>query len=185
MRRSPQRSSIALPLAAAALAVALAAACTRQQAAPGNDSASAGASNVPDSSASAAMPPAADGAAGSNPLVVATAGASSPYIADSAGVALYMLEGDTDGSGCTGECTRTWPPVLVQDATPTDSAGVQAAMVGMVQRSDGSRQAAYNGHPLYRYGGDAGAGTAGHGVSDKWGHWSLVGPNGAPLPAGP
>jgi predicted lipoprotein with Yx(FWY)xxD motif len=184
MRQQTDRSSIALPLAAAVLAVALAAACTRQQAAPGNDSAGPGASNVPAGDAPAVAQPAADGAAGSNPLVVATAGAASPYVADRAGVALYALEGDTDGSGCTGECTQTWPPVLVEGATPSDSAGLQAGMVGVVQRSDGSQQVAYNGHPLYRYGGDAGAGTAGHGVSDKWGHWSLIGPDGAPLSAG-
>jgi predicted lipoprotein with Yx(FWY)xxD motif len=184
MRPHTERSSIALPHAAAVLAVALTAACTRQQAAPGNDSASPGASNVPDSSAPAVAQPAADGAAGSNPLVVATAGATSPYVADRSGAALYALEGDTDGNGCTEECTRTWPPVLVQGATPSDSAGLQAGMVGVVQRPDGSQQVAYNGHPLYRYGGDAGAGTAGHGVSDKWGHWSLVGPDGAPLSAG-
>jgi predicted lipoprotein with Yx(FWY)xxD motif len=182
MRRQTQPSSIALPLAAAALAVALAAACTRQQATPGNDSAAAGASNVPDASAPASSQAPADGAAGSNPLVVATAGAASPYIADRSGAALYALEGDADGSGCSGECTQTWPPVLVEGAMPSDTPGLQAGMVGVVQRADGGTQVAYNGHPLYRYGGDAGAGTAGHGVSDKWGHWSLVGPGGATLP---
>ena len=156
MRRHTPPSSIALPIAAAALAVALGAACTRQQAAPGNDSASAGASNVPDSSAPAAAQAPADGAAGSNPLVVATAGAASPYVADRSGAALYALEGDTDGSGCDGECTRTWPPVLVEGAMPSETPGLQAGMVGVVQRADGSTQVAYNGHPLYRYGGDAG-----------------------------
>jgi predicted lipoprotein with Yx(FWY)xxD motif len=184
MRRHIERPSFALPLAAAALAVALAAACTRQQAAPGNDSVAAGASNVPADSAPTAAQAPADAAAGSNPLVVATAGAPAPYVADRAGAALYALEGDTDGSGCTGECLRTWPPVLVEGATPSDTPGLQAGMVGVVQRADGGSQVAYNGHPLYRYGGDAGAGTAGHGVSDKWGHWSLIGPGGSPLPGG-
>jgi predicted lipoprotein with Yx(FWY)xxD motif len=184
MRQSTERTAIISPLAAACLALLAAAACTRQQAAPGNESADAGASNVPAATTPAAPQPAADAAAGSNPLVVATAGASSPYVADRSGAALYALEGDRDGSGCTGECTRTWPPVLVEGATPSDSAGLQAAMVGVVQRADGGQQVSYNGHPLYRYGGDAGAGTAGHGVSDKWGHWSLVGPDGALLPDG-
>ncbi|HEU4992268.1 MAG TPA: hypothetical protein VFT52_07240 [Luteimonas sp.] len=182
MRRQTPSCSIALPLVAATLAAALAAACTRQQAAPGNDAAAAGASNVPDAGAPAAAQAPADGAAGSNPLVVATGGAASPYVADRSGAALYALEGDADGSGCTGECTRTWPPVLVEGAMPSDTPGLQAGMVGVVQRADGGTQVAYNGHPLYRYGGDAGAGTAGHGVSDKWGHWSLVGPGGAMLP---
>lgn len=186
MQRHTERRSIATPLAAALLALLAAASCTRQQATPGNDTAAPSASNVPDAGATAAASPAAapDGAAGSNPLVVATAGAASAYVADRSGAALYMLDGDKDGSGCTGECTQTWPPVRVEGAMPSDSPGLQAGMVGVVQRADGGTQVAYNGHPLYRYGGDAGAGTAGHGVSDKWGHWSLVGPDGAPLPAG-
>lgn len=182
MRQHTERTRVASTLAAALLALLAVSACTRQQAAPGNAAADAGASNVPAAVTPAAPQPAADAAAGSNPLIVATAGASSPYVADRSGAALYALEGDKDGSGCTGECTRTWPPMLVEGATPSDSAGLQAAMVGTVQRSDGGQQVAYNGHPLYRYGGDAGAGTAGHGVSDKWGHWSLVGPDGAALP---
>jgi predicted lipoprotein with Yx(FWY)xxD motif len=184
MRRNTRTPVIAFPLAIALAGVLAAAACTRQQAEPGNDAVPAAASNVPDAGSRATPQPAAnDGAAGSNPLMVATQGAPAPYIADSAGSALYALEGDRDGSGCTGDCTQTWPPVLVEGAAPSDSAGLQPGMVGVVQRPDGGTQVAYNGHPLYRYGGDAGAGTAGHGVSDKWGHWSLVSPQGAPLPA--
>ena len=185
MRQHTERSSLATPMAVALVALLAASACTRQQAAPGNDNVAPGASNVPADSGPAAAPAAAtDGADGSNPLVVATAGAASPYVADRSGAALYMLAGDADGSGCTGECTQTWPPVRIDDATPSDSPGLQAAMVGVVPRPDGGMQVAYNGHPLYRYGGDAGAGTAGHGVNDKWGHWSLVAPDGTPLPDG-
>lgn len=183
MRRNTPTPVFAAPLALVLACLFAPSACTRQQAAPGNDAVSTAASNVPDAGSRATPQPAAeDGAAGSNPLMVATVGAPAPYIADSAGSALYMLEGDRDGSGCIDECIRTWPPVLVEGATPSDSAGLQPGMVGVVQRPDGGTQVAYNGHPLYRYGGDAGAGTAGHGVSDKWGHWSLVSPQGAALP---
>jgi predicted lipoprotein with Yx(FWY)xxD motif len=53
-------------------------------------------------------------------------------------------------------------------------------MVSMVSRSDGSRQVTYNGHPLYRYAGDGGAGkTNGHGTKDAYGTWYLVSPQGA------
>lgn len=141
------------------------------------------ASNVP---ASTLPADAQAGDAGSNPLlVVANAGAPAPYLANSAGAALYSVAGDTDGSKCTGECTQAWPPMLVDDAMPSDSPGLDAGMVGMVQRADGGTQVAYNGHPLYRYAADTGVGrTAGHGVSDKWGHWSLLGPHGEPIASG-
>lgn len=122
------------------------------------------------------------GTTGSNPLVVATEGGPAPYVANSAGAALYALEGDTDGSRCTGECTRVWPPMLVADALPSHTPGLEASMIGVVQRADGSTQVAYNGHPLYHYAADGGAArTAGHGVSDKWGNWALVSPQGTPL----
>ena len=123
------------------------------------------------------------GTTGSNPLVVATEGGPAPYLANSAGSALYTLHGDRDGSKCDAECTRVWPPMTVVEAVATNTPGLAAGKIGSIQRADGSLQVTYNGHPLYHYAGDGGAGrTAGHGVSDKWGQWSLVDPEGNLLP---
>lgn len=117
--------------------------------------------------------------AGSNPITVATAGGPGPYLANSAGSALYFVEGDTDGSQCTGPCTEVWPPFLVSEVAPSAGPQLQAEMLGTITRADGSVQVSYNHHPLYRYAADAGAGrTAGNDVEDKWGHWHLVGPDG-------
>jgi predicted lipoprotein with Yx(FWY)xxD motif len=193
MRHStPSRHSLAtVLLAGAALA---AAGCNRDNGdsrttQPAIDSASTdsaavrvdpGSTNVPSGTPTGAQA----GADGSNPLIVATAGASAPYVANSAGTALYSVEGDTDGSKCSGDCTLAWPPFLVGDAAPSASPGLQAGMIGMVQRADGGTQVTYNGHPLYRYGADTGAGrTAGQGVSDQWGEWALIGPQGDRLAA--
>ena len=119
---------------------------------------------------------------GSNPIIVATAGAAGPYLANSAGSALYFVEGDTDGSKCTGPCTEVWPPFLVGEVAPAASAPLQAGMLGTITRADGDVQVSYNQHPLYRYAADAGAGrTAGNDVEDQWGHWHLVGPDGEPV----
>src|SRR5690606_32887506 len=92
---------------------------------------------------------------------------------------LYFLEGDRDGSKCVDACTVVWMPVAVTAATPSGGPGLDASLVTVVQRPDGSSQVAYNGHPLYRYTADSGAGSgAGHGVEDKWGHWYLLTPAG-------
>lgn len=118
----------------------------------------------------------------SAPLAVATEGAAGEYLATGSGSALYYVEGDDDGSACTGDCTRAWPPVLVEDTMPSASSGMQAGMIGTVTRDDGTRQVTYNGRPLYRYAGDTGAGaTTGNGVQDQWGQWRLIGPDGAPV----
>jgi len=123
------------------------------------------------------------GASGSNPLVVATEGGPAPYLANSAGSALYALQGDNDGSKCDQECTRVWPPMTVAESLPSNTPGLEAGKIGTIQRADGSLQVTYDGHPLYNYAADGGAGrTAGHGVSDKWGQWFLVSPQGTPVP---
>lgn len=115
-------------------------------------------------------------------LTVATAGASGPYLANAAGNALYALEGNADGSQCTGACLEAWPPVLATDGMPNAGENVQPTLMSTIKRGDGTLQVAYNHHPLHRYAADTGAGrTAGHGVKDQWGTWFLVGPQGEPL----
>jgi predicted lipoprotein with Yx(FWY)xxD motif len=106
------------------------------------------------------------------------------YVADSAGSALYMLEGDRDGSKCTGPCLQAWPPLLVGETQPTAGDGLQAGMVASIQRPDGSMQVTYNHRPLHRYAADSGVGrTAGHGVRDQWGEWHLLTPAGEKVAA--
>ena len=119
-------------------------------------------------------------------LTVVRSDDAGAYVADSAGSALYALEGDVAGEGCVETCPETWPPVLIEQAQPTVAAGLQPNLVSVVERPDGTRQVTYGNRPLYRYAGDAGAGrTAGHGVSDRWGRWHLVGVGGEPLGKAP
>jgi predicted lipoprotein with Yx(FWY)xxD motif len=120
-----------------------------------------------------------------NVLTVATAGASGPYLVNSAGSALYYVEGDTDGSKCTDQCIEVWPPLLVADAAPLPGAQLDGGLLGTIERADGSTQVTYNGHPLYRYAADVGVGrTSGQDVQDKWGHWHLIGPQGEAVSGG-
>lgn len=106
-----------------------------------------------------------------------------PHLVDSAGQALYVLEGNADGSRCDAACEDAWPPVLAEDAEPTaDPAGLEQ-LLGSMSRQDGGLHVTWQDQPLYRYAADSGVGaTAGHGVDDQWGTWSLVSPEGSPLP---
>lgn len=123
-------------------------------------------------------------ATGGATLTLSTQGTHGPHLADSSGVALYHLEGDRDGSKCTGDCLAAWPPVLMTGTQPSGGTGLQGGMVSSIARPDGSRQVTYNNLPLYRYAADGGAGnTNGHGVKDKFGTWHLVSGQGAPIAA--
>jgi predicted lipoprotein with Yx(FWY)xxD motif len=126
--------------------------------------------------ADATMPAdAAADTAGAESLTLAT-GSNGQYLADASGRAVYMLEGDAE---CVGECLTAWPPVVVTTSTPTVGSSLQAGLVSTVQRDDGTMQLTYNGHPLYYYAKDTGAGMAmGHDVDDDFGQWYLVGPGG-------
>lgn len=151
---------------------------TQMPADASNAQVDASATNVP---ADTAAPAGAmtDGTTDTSLTVATLEGVDGPYIADSAGNAVYFLEGDTDGSKCVDACTVVWMPVMVTGATPSGAPGLDAALVAVVQRPDGSSQVSYNGHPLYRYSADSGAGSvAGQGIQDKWGHWYLLTPAG-------
>ena len=62
------------------------------------------------------------------------------------GMTVYTFDKDQPGvSNCYGECATHWPPVMAgRDAQP-------CGHMTLVTRSDGQRQWAYNGKPLYTY----------------------------------
>lgn len=94
------------------------------------------------------------------------------FIADGAGMALYVFLPDEQGaSTCTGDCAANWPPVLVAtaDTVPALAEGLDASLVGTVGRDDGTIQLTYNDWPLYHFAADAAAGeTNGQGVGESW-----------------
>ncbi|MFC0677628.1 hypothetical protein ACFFGH_07200 [Lysobacter korlensis] len=118
-----------------------------------------------------------DAPATGNTLVIsATPGPNGgTYLADSAGQAVYTLEGDRDGSKCTGACLSVWPPLLVGETQPTAGPNIDPSKVASIKRPDGSMQVTFNNRPLYRYAADQGQGrTSGHDVKDQTGHWYLL-----------
>src|SRR3954465_11668227 len=120
-------------------------------------------------------------------LTLSTAGgADGTYLTDGSGRALYLWVADRDGkSSCTGSCAEAWPPLPAKSA-PAGSVGVRAAKVGTITRSDGAKQVAYNGHPLYYYAGDGSPGqTAGQGSDGFGAKWWMVAPAGAAITHSP
>jgi hypothetical protein len=68
---------------------------------------------------------------------------------------------------------------------PTASGGANAADLGTITRSDGSKQVTYKGHPLYYFVGDTAAGSLkGQGSNNFGAKWWLVAPSGTAIAAG-
>jgi predicted lipoprotein with Yx(FWY)xxD motif len=86
-------------------------------------------------------------------------------LVDKNGMTLYMYEKDTKTkSNCTGSCAQTWPPLTGELVVGT---GLDATKLTTITRSDGSKQLAYNGMPLYLWTGDTKAGdVTGQDVQD-------------------
>ncbi len=85
-------------------------------------------------------------------------------LTDSNGMTLYTFDKDTNGvSTCYDDCAVKWPPYLAM-ADQTMGEGWT-----IVERTDGTRQWAYDGKPLYFFAGDKAKGDkAGDGLGGVW-----------------
>jgi predicted lipoprotein with Yx(FWY)xxD motif len=83
------------------------------------------------------------------------AGSLGKVLVDSRGRTVYLFRKDSRGkSSCVAACAAAWPPVRAQ-GMPLAGTGLSPAKLTTTARSDGAPQVLYNGHPLYRYAGDA------------------------------
>ncbi|HEY0938139.1 MAG TPA: hypothetical protein VGD91_30895, partial [Trebonia sp.] len=93
-------------------------------------------------------------------------------LANAKGRTLYWFASDTaTRSACYGSCASYWPPVT---GPATAGPGVTGKLA-TINRSDGSVQASYDGHPLYTYVGDSAIRQAnGNGINLNGGLWHEV-----------
>lgn len=130
------------------------------------------------SNAAAPASPTGAGTSGSGDLSTATmlvaraANGTGSVVTDDKGMTLYRYDKDQATPSkwtCSGACTKTWLPVIVQDSTHSVQAkGIAKSLIGTVHRN-GMKQLTLAGWPLYRYIGDTTAGqTNGQGKGDEW-----------------
>jgi predicted lipoprotein with Yx(FWY)xxD motif len=134
-------------------------------AACGSSGSSSASSSSPAAPASSAAPPTP---ASSSALMTATINGTK-VVTNSRGFTLYWFVPDTSTtSKCNGSCATYWPPVK---GPATAGAGVTGTL-GTITRSDGTKQATYDGHPLYAYVGDTAPGQAkGNALNLSGGLW--------------
>jgi predicted lipoprotein with Yx(FWY)xxD motif len=110
--------------------------------------------------------------AGGSSVALASVGTFGQVLVDAKGMSLYLFTKDSGGtSACTGQCATNWPPAAAV-GTPVAETGVDAGKLSTITRADGTKQIAYNGHPLYTFAADAAPGQAGG--QGQGGVWFLV-----------
>ena len=160
-------------------AVALLAACS-SAASSSSTPAASGATSTP---AATASPTATGGSA--TALVISTKSSSAgAFLTNGSGRAIYLWEKDSmNSSACSGGCASAWPPVTATGGL-TAAGGVNKADLSTFTRSDGTKQVAYDGHPLYYFVGDSKPDEATGQGSDSFGaKWWLVDPAGTAITA--
>jgi predicted lipoprotein with Yx(FWY)xxD motif len=97
---------------------------------------------------------------------------SATLLTNSKGFTLYWFVPDTStASKCNGSCAHYWPPV----PGPASAGSGVTGTLGVITRSNGAKQATWNGHPLYTYVGDSSPGMAkGNGLNQSGGVWHEI-----------
>jgi predicted lipoprotein with Yx(FWY)xxD motif len=93
-------------------------------------------------------------------------------VVDQEGWVLYRFDDDKSKpaakSVCDGDCAKVWPPAYTEDGKP-EIKGVDPDDVGVVTRTDGTKQLTIGNWPVYRYAGDKKPGQwLGQNVGSKW-----------------
>jgi predicted lipoprotein with Yx(FWY)xxD motif len=116
----------------------------------------------------------------SGPSVSSASTSLGTILVDGKGRTLYVFAKDKGmKSTCAGACATNWPP-FTATSKPAAGGGVSTGAISLVKRSDGTRQVALNGHPLYYFTGDQAAGQLnGQGVSEFGAKWFAVAPSGS------
>jgi predicted lipoprotein with Yx(FWY)xxD motif len=105
-------------------------------------------------------------------------------LTDSDGRTLYRFTRDTVNvsSACYGQCATTWSPLLIADGNPVAGEGVNGNLLGVLTRTDGTRQVMYNGMPLYYYNADPNPGDTNGQLRGNV--WFIVHPNTTTISSG-
>jgi len=155
-----------LALALPAMLVLGACSSSGSSAAP---SAAAPSAAAPSAAAPSAAAPSAEAAGEGSIVLVDSALGKIIVDGDESGKTVYAFTPDSAGTPtCYDECATNWPPVVVE-GTPSAGTGLDASLLTVVDRTDGTKQLKYGDWPLYYFAGDKAAGdTNGQGVGTKW-----------------
>jgi predicted lipoprotein with Yx(FWY)xxD motif len=107
-------------------------------------------------------------------------------VTDANGYTLYRSDRDSaqpPTPTCYDGCSTTWPAYPWSDSLTVD--GMDRALIGKVQRTDGTVQVTVNGWPAYRRTADVRPGDwTGQGVDGSWWAMSPKGAKASPAPSG-
>jgi predicted lipoprotein with Yx(FWY)xxD motif len=98
--------------------------------------------------------------------------------------AMYVMSIDESGQpSCFSNCSVSWPPVIVDTIPSEVDAKIDRSKLGLTRREDGKYQLTFNRKPLYYAAADTKPGdTWGHNAMSYGGRFSLVAPDGTPVP---
>jgi predicted lipoprotein with Yx(FWY)xxD motif len=102
---------------------------------------------------------------------------------DSTGQAIYLFDKEKSStSECYGACAEVWPPVLTK-RPPKALGAARQSLLGTANRTDGTAQVTYGGHPLYFYAHEGKNEVKCHRIEGFGGLWLVVTATGGPAPA--
>jgi predicted lipoprotein with Yx(FWY)xxD motif len=171
-----KRATVGAATIAGIAAVGLLAACASSNgSSTSNAAAGSTATATASTPATATASATASAAAASSTTVLKTESTSlGMVLANAQGMTVYWFAADHGTtSACSGACASAWPPVI---GMPKAAAGVTlTGTLGTITRSDGSKQATYNGHPLYTFKADSAPGQVnGNKVTGFGAEWYAI-----------